>query len=74
MSNTPVEDDEFPQYDIKYEGHARSKFKIDKSEVGALNAFMLEKKWKGELTITYPGNGGISLIVFDEKKPMSEIS
>ena len=66
-----TEDTEFPQFDIKMQAHARSHFRIDKSEVGALSEFLLAKKWKGKLEVVFPGNGGITQVTFDEVRPMS---
>jgi hypothetical protein len=66
------EDVDFPQFEVKLQANCRSKFTIDKHEIGKLSDFLLDQRWKGKLEVTYPGNGGITLVTFDETKPMSE--
>jgi hypothetical protein len=59
---------EFPQFDVKLTGNARTKFHVEKHEIGRLSDFLLTNAWKGTLSVTYPGNGGISLVIFDETR------
>jgi hypothetical protein len=70
----PASNGDFPTFEIKLQAHALSKFTVDKREIGKLSDFFLDQRWKGELRLVYPGNGGISLITFEEKRPMSELN
>lgn len=58
------------QFEIKREDQAIAKWtgpKDDATLAQLLNLFRTEK-WRGQLTISYTGNGGISDIVFTERK------
>jgi hypothetical protein len=59
-----------PEFDVKMEGHAIAKYlgPKDDNSLAKLLAFHRSEKWRGQLVINYPGNGGINDVVFTEKK------
>ena len=58
------------QFEIKREDQAIAKWtgpKDDATLTQLLNLFRAEK-WKGQLVVSYSGNGGVSDVIFTERK------
>jgi len=58
------------QFEVKREDQAIAKWVGPKDDVtlGQLLALFRIEKWKGQFTISYSGNGGVSDVVFTERK------
>lgn len=54
------------EFDRKATVQAQDSFST-KEAIGEIDAFIREQKVPGELTISYPGNGGISSAIFRNK-------
>jgi hypothetical protein len=69
-----------PEFHLTLQGHAIAKYLGPRSPKDAeydnhierLHEFFRAKKWKGQLVINYPGNGGVNDIVFTEVRRMTE--
>ena len=61
-----------PEFDIKLRGHAIARYRGPKDDVGKLHEFFRHEKWRGQMIVNYPGNGGVNDIIFDEIRNMSE--
>lgn len=59
-----------PNFDFRLEGRAISKFS-PKEDIATILDFLRRDGWRGKLTIDLPGNGGVSLIQFEEVRRMS---
>jgi hypothetical protein len=57
-----------PEFDVKTQGHAIAKYlgPKDDASLAQLLAFFRKEKWRGQLVLNYPGNGGMNDIVFTE--------
>lgn len=60
-----------PEFEIKLEARAVSKFS-PKGDVKVLVDFLRAQKWKGRLSLDFPGNGGIQTVMFEETRKMVE--
>ena len=60
-----------PDFDIKMEGIATSTFS-PRAALDELSTWLRHNKWRGELRVTYPGNGGVSSVSFTEKISMTD--
>jgi hypothetical protein len=61
-----------PEFELKLTAHAVETFS-PKADPGDLHKFFLHHKWKGKMTVIYPGNGGVTAITFEEPpKKLSE--
>lgn len=62
------------QFDVKLEGRAIATWRGPKDDatLTQLLALVRREKWKGDLRISYAGNGGVSNVVFDEMKRITE--
>lgn len=59
-----------PNFDFRLEGRAISKFS-PKEDIATILDFLRRDGWRGKLTIDLPGNGGVSLIQFEEVRRMN---
>ena len=57
-----------PEFTTKMEGHSYAHFsgERDGDSVKSLHEFIKREKWRGQLTISYAGNGGVTDIIFHE--------
>lgn len=57
-----------PQFEVKLQGHAIARYlgEKDDASLSALLRFFRREKWRGQLVINWPGNGGVNDIVFTE--------
>lgn len=60
-----------PNFDTRMEAVATSQFS-GKESLDMLTTWLRLNKWRGELRITFPGNGGVSSVCFTEKVSMTE--
>lgn len=58
------------QFEIKREDQAIAKWTGPKDDetLAQLLALFRRERWRGQLVINYPGNGGINDVVFTERK------
>lgn len=62
-----------PQFTVKMEGRAISEFST-REDLTTLAGWLKHNKWRGELKLQFAGNGGITSVVFEEKKRMTDDS
>ena len=57
-----------PEFTIKTEGHSHAHFQgaRDGDSMKALYEFIKREKWRGQLLISFAGNGGVTDIIFHE--------
>ncbi len=57
-----------PEFTIKTEGHSHAHFTggRDGDSLKSLHEFIRREKWRGQLTISYAGNGGVTDVIFHE--------
>lgn len=60
-----------PDFIVSMKGQAISTFSSDEN-IHNLVHWLKENKWRGQLSINFPGNGGISAPTFTETKRMTE--
>ena len=62
------------QFEVKLQGHAIAKWlgKKDAATLAQLFSLCLKEKWRGRLEINFPGNGGVTDVVFTEVRRMTE--
>jgi hypothetical protein len=58
------------RFEVKREDQAVAVWKGPKDDatLAQLLALFRSEKWRGHLTINYPGNGGVNDVVFTERK------
>jgi hypothetical protein len=58
------------QFEIKREDQAIAKWVGPKDDATLCQLLELfrDEHWRGELVISYPGNGGVSNVIFTERK------
>lgn len=63
-----------PEFDVKLQGHAIAKYlgPKDSASLSALLDFFRKEKWRGQLQVNFPGNGGINDLSFTEVRRMVE--
>jgi len=62
-----------PEFNVKMEGHAFAHFtgERDPETIKKLYAYLRANNWKGCLKIHFPGNGGVTDVMFEEIKKMT---
>lgn len=57
-----------PEFTIRTEGHSHAHFSgpRDPDSIRALYEFLRREKWRGQLLISFAGNGGVTDIIFHE--------
>lgn len=66
--DNPVPD---PKFTTRMEGTATSAFPI-KTSLDELSTWLRHNNWRGDLRISYAGNGGISSVTFIERITITE--
>lgn len=63
-----------PQFSIKMEGRAYARYlgSRDETSLAQLISWCKKEKVRGQLQINLTGNGGISDVILDEKRRMTE--
>ena len=64
-----------PEFDVRLQGHAVAKYlgPKDAISIAKLYEFFRREKWRGQLIMNFPGNGGVNGdIIFTEVRRMSE--
>lgn len=60
-----------PQFDLKLEAVATSIFS-PKEDIGALDEYLRKNGWRGNLEISYSGNGGRTVVRFKEVRKAAQ--
>lgn len=57
-----------PEFTIKTEGHSHAHFSgpRDPDSIKSLYEFLRRERWRGQLLISFAGNGGVTDIIFHE--------